>query len=85
MARAATAVYCSALHDLETSASTSIGRSSLPRWASDLDPDIAAQHVVTTLAGAHATKSTATLDMEEHRYTERTVDACLELARQYLD
>ncbi|MCA1832460.1 MAG: proline dehydrogenase family protein [Actinomycetota bacterium] len=49
----------------------------------DIDPDLALGNAERVVERAAAAGTTVTLDMEDHRYTERTVAACQALAERH--
>jgi proline dehydrogenase len=49
----------------------------------DLDPEVALGNAALVAARAAEADTTLTLDMEDHRYTDRTIDTCLRLAHRY--
>lgn len=82
-AEAATAVYREAIERIAgrgLDASVSV---KLTQLGLDVDAALAHANVakLADLAASHG--SAVTLDMEDHRYTQRTVDACLRLASEH--
>jgi proline dehydrogenase len=51
----------------------------------DVSRDSAVANAARVVARASQTGSTVTFDMEDHRYTERTVEICLDLAARHPD
>jgi proline dehydrogenase len=49
----------------------------------DLDPELAHRNAEAVVARAARAGRAVTLDMEDHRYTERTVEECLRLAEAH--
>jgi proline dehydrogenase len=57
----------------------------LTQMGLDLDPEVALGNAAVVAARAAEADTTVTLDMEDHRYTDRTIDTCLRLAHRYPD
>lgn len=79
-AAAATGVYVRALeqvagHGLRANVSVKLTQLGL-----DFDPRTAYVHAERICATASTYGTTVTLDMEDHRYTDRTIDTCLRLS-----
>jgi proline dehydrogenase len=55
----------------------------LTQMGLDLDPELAIGNAALVVARAVEADGSVTLDMEDHRYTEQTVDTCLRLADRY--
>jgi proline dehydrogenase len=55
----------------------------LTQMGLDLDPELAIGNAALVVARAVEADSSVTLDMEDHRYTEQTIDTCLRLADRY--
>lgn len=82
-AEAATAVYSDAIErigadDLPANVSVKLTQLGL-----DLDPEIAYANASKLAGLAGAKGSSLTLDMEDHRYTERTIEMCLRLHAEH--
>ena len=55
----------------------------LTQMGLDLDPELAIGNAALVVARAVEADSSVTIDMEDHRYTEQTIDTCLRLADRY--
>jgi proline dehydrogenase len=82
-ARAAAEVYSAAVErmasaDLQADLSVKLSQMGL-----DLDPELALANTAMVVHRAMEVDTSVTLDMEDHRYTDRTIDACLRLDHRY--
>lgn len=55
----------------------------LTQMGLDLDPELALGNAAVVAHRAVEADTTLTLDMEDHRYTDRTIEACLRLDHRY--
>lgn len=81
-AKAAAEIYLEALDAIEArdlSANVSV---KLTQMGLDFDPDLAFGLAETIVARARVASTSVTFDMEDHRYTDRTIEVCLALAGQ---
>ncbi|MHB8513435.1 MAG: proline dehydrogenase family protein [Actinomycetota bacterium] len=80
-AEAATSVYQDAINRIGSGAANVSVK--LTQLGLDLDADLAFANAsrLAMLAGSH--DSSLTLDMEDHRYTERTIETCLRLHKKF--
>lgn len=82
-AQAATDVYRTAIERVEAAGLRADLSVKLSQLGLDLDPEVALGNAAIVAARAAEADSTMTLDMEDHRYTDRTIDTCLRLAHRY--
>jgi proline dehydrogenase len=57
----------------------------LTQMGLDLDPEVAIGNAAVVAARAVEAETSVTLDMEDHRYTDATIDTSLRLAHRYPD
>jgi proline dehydrogenase len=76
-------VYMKAVERIEAARLDANVSVKLSQLGLDIDPDLALGNAGRVVERARVAGITVTLDMEDHRYTERTVDACLALAERY--
>lgn len=82
-AKAAAGSYLAALAEItrySLSANLSV---KLTQLGLDVDPGACAVHAEEITAAAAAAGTSVTLDMEDHHYTDRTLTACISLARAH--
>ena len=82
-AQAAADVYRSAIERIEAAGLQANLSVKLTQMGLDLDPEVALGNAAVVAARAAEAGTTLTLDMEDHRYTDLTVDTCLRLAHPY--
>jgi proline dehydrogenase len=82
-AQAATDVYRSAIERIESADLRANLSVKLTQMGVDLDPEFALGNVAVVAARAAEADTSLTLDMEDHHYTERTIETCLRLAHRY--
>jgi proline dehydrogenase len=82
-AQAATDVYRTGIERVEAAGLRADLSVKLTQLGLDLDPEVALGNAAIVAARAAEADSTLTLDMEDHRYTDRTIDTCLRLAHRY--
>lgn len=79
-AKAAAQLYLEALDEIASRSLSANVSVKLTQLGLDIDPDLAYAHAASIVARARAAGTTVTFDMEDHRYTDRTIDVCLALA-----
>jgi proline dehydrogenase len=79
MAERATQAYEQALNRIAAEALRANVSVKLTQMGLDVDGRLAYANVARVTSRARETGTTVTLDMEDHRYTDRTIDACLRL------
>lgn len=82
-AQAATRVYLTAIDRIEAAGLRANLSVKLTQMGLDIDEEFALGNAAVVAARAAEAGSTLTLDMEDHRYTDRTIDTCLRLAHRY--
>ena len=82
-AQAATDTYRGAIERIEAAGLRANLSMKLTQMGLDLDPEFAMGNAAVVVARAAEADASVTLDMEDHRYTDRTIDACLRLAHRY--
>ena len=82
-AQAATEAYRSAIERVESAGLRANLSVKLTQMGLDIDEEFALGNAAVVAARAAEAGSTLTLDMEDHRYTERTVETALRLAHRY--
>jgi proline dehydrogenase len=82
-AEAATVVYRQTLDRVEAESLDAGVSVKLTQIGLDLDPDLAHRNAETVIARAARAGTAVTLDMEDHRYTERTVEECVRLSEAH--
>jgi proline dehydrogenase len=82
-AQAAADTYRSAIERIEAAGPQANLSVKLTQMGLDLDPEVALGNAAVVAARAAEADSTVTLDMEDHRYTDLTIDTCLRLAHRY--
>jgi len=82
---AAAGTYRSALEQISTARLRANLSVKLTQMGLELDPEVALGNAALVAARAAEADTTVTLDMEDHRFTELTVDTCLRLAHRYPD
>ena len=82
-AQAATDVYRSAIERIEAAGLRGNLSVKLTQMGLDLDPEVALGNTALVVARAAEADSSVTLDMEDHRYTDLTIDTCLRLAHHH--
>ncbi len=82
-ARAAADIYLRAIERIRTEDLRANVSIKLTQMGLDVDEEAAFAHASEVVAAAGAAGTSVTLDMEEHTYTDRTVQACLRLAREH--
>jgi proline dehydrogenase len=82
-AQAATRVYLSAIDRIEAAGLRANLSVKLTQMGLDIDEEFAMGNAAVAAARAAEAGSTLTLDMEDRRYTDRTVDTALRLAHRY--
>ena len=84
-AAAATQAYLEAIQRVEAAGIGANQSAKLTQMGLDIDEELALGNAAVVAARAAEAESTLTLDMEDHRYTGRTVDTALRLAHRYPD
>jgi proline dehydrogenase len=79
-AASAAAVYGDAVTAIHIGGMDADVSMKLTQLGLDLDPALAYEHARGVVARADAAGTSVTLDMEDHRYTDSTIDACLRLS-----
>lgn len=82
-AAAATQAYLEAIQRVEAAGLRANQSGKLTQMGLDIDEELALGNSAVVAARAAEGGSTLTLDMEDHRYTGRTVDTALRLAHRY--
>lgn len=82
-AQAATRVYLSAIDRISSTGLRANLSAKLTQMGLDIDEEFALGNAAVVAARAAEAGSTLTLDMEDHRYTDRTIDTALRLAHRY--
>lgn len=82
-AQAATDVYRTAIERIEAAGLRANISVKLTQMGLDIDPEFALGNAAVVVARAAEADTSVTLDMEDHRYTDRTIDTCLRLAHRY--
>jgi len=83
IASAATDTYRTAIERLAGAGLRANISVKLTQMGLDLDPEVAIGNAAVVAARAAEADSTLTLDMEDHRYTDPTIDTCLRLTHRY--
>ncbi|MBI4729618.1 MAG: proline dehydrogenase family protein, partial [Acidobacteria bacterium] len=76
-------VYLRAIDQIEAAALSANVSVKLTQLGLDVDPEVAMANAALVAHRAVEASSSITLDMEDHRYTDRTIDACLRLGHRY--
>lgn len=79
-AKAAAQLYLEALDLIAENGLSANVSVKLTQLGLDIDRDLAHAHAATIVARARSAGSSVTFDMEDHRYTDRTIEVCLALA-----
>ena len=82
-AQAATDVYRNAIERVEAAGLRANLSVKLTQMGLDIDEEFALGNAAVVAARTAEAGSTVTLDMEDHRYTGRTIDTALRLAHRY--
>jgi proline dehydrogenase len=82
-AQAATEVYRSVIERVEAAGIRANLSAKLTQMGLDIDEEFALGNAAVVAARAAEAGETLTLDMEDHRYTDRTIDTALRLAHRY--
>jgi proline dehydrogenase len=82
-ARAAAEVYSAAVERIAAAGLQADLSVKLSQMGLDLDPELALANTAMVVHRAMEVETSVTLDMEDHRYTDRTIDACLRLDHRY--
>jgi proline dehydrogenase len=82
-AKAATEVTLRALDAIEAESLKANVSIKLTQLGLDVDREAALANVEQIVARAATARTTVTLDMEDHRYTDRTIDTCVALAAEH--
>ncbi len=82
-ARSDADAYVRALDRIESAGLQGNVSLKLTQMGLDVSREAAVENAARVVARAAGTGTTATLDMEDHRYTERTVEICLDLAARH--
>lgn len=82
-AAAATEAYLEAIQRVEAAGLRANQSAKLTQMGLDIDEEVALGNAAVVAARAAEGGSTLTLDMEDHRYTGRTIDTALRLAHRY--
>ncbi len=82
-AAAATTVYRDAVERIAAGGLRANISVKLTQLGLDLDPRVAYDNAESVVARAAEASSSVTLDMEDHRYTDRTIDTCLRLSGSF--
>lgn len=82
-AQDATKVYLELIERLASDSVNGNVSVKLTQLGLDVDEDAAMANALALTELAAAKQSSVTLDMEDHRYTDRTIEACLKLDAQY--
>jgi proline dehydrogenase len=82
-ANAAAVTYRAAIERVEAAGLRANLSMKLTQLGLDLDPEVAIGNAAVVVARAAEADTTVTLDMEDHRYTDPTIDTCLRLAHRY--
>lgn len=82
-AQAATDVYRTAIERIEAAGLRANISVKLTQMGLDIDPEFALGNAAVVVARTAEADTSVTLDMEDHRYTDRTIDTCLRLAHRY--
>jgi len=81
-AQAAADAYTAALDRLEATGDANIAVK-LSQLGLDVDREAAVKNAARVVERAAASGATVTFDMEDHRFTERTVEICLEMQERH--
>ena len=79
-ATTATGVYMDALERISAEGLRANVSAKLTQLGLDVDPRLAYAHAEQIAAKAEGLATSVTLDMEDHTYTDRTIDTCLRLS-----
>jgi proline dehydrogenase len=79
----AAAAYVAGIERIEAAGLDANISVKLTQLGLDVDRDLAVGNAGHVVERARAAGATVTFDMEDHRYTERTVDICLALQQRY--
>jgi proline dehydrogenase len=82
-AQAAADTYRSTIECVEAAGLNANLSMKLTQIGLDLDPEVAVGNAAMVAARAAEAATTITLDMEDHRYTDATIDTSLRLAHRY--
>ena len=82
-ANAAAVTYRAAIERVEAAGLRANLSMKLTQLGLDLDPEVAIGNAAVAVARGAEADTTVTLDMEDHRYTDPTIDTCLRLAHRY--
>jgi len=82
-AQAATEVYRAVIERVEAAGIRANLSAKLTQMGLDIDEEFALGNAAVVAARASEAGETLTLDMEDHRYTDRTLDTALRLAHRY--
>ena len=82
-AQAATDMYRAAIERISSAGLRANLSVKLTQLGLDLDPEVALGNAAIVTARAAEADTTLTLDMEDHRYTDQTIDTCLRLGHRY--
>lgn len=82
-ARAAAGAYLEALDRIRERSRRAEVSVKLTQLGLDIDPALALENARAVVERAAAVGTTVTLDMEDHRYTDRTIESCLKLNEQF--
>jgi proline dehydrogenase len=82
-AQAAADVYRAAIERVSSAGLQANISVKLTQMGLDLDPEFALGNAAVVAHRATEADTTLTLDMEDHRYTDRTIEACLRLDHRY--
>ena len=82
-AQAATDVYRSVIERVEAAGLRANLSAKLTQMGLDIDEEVASGNAAVVAARAAEAGATLTLDMEDHHYTDRTIDTALRLAHRY--
>lgn len=83
-ARAAAEAYRSILARIEAAGLPADLSVKLTQMGLDIDPNVALGNAALVVLRAAEAGTSVTLDMEDHAYTDRTIEACLRLARVHV-
>jgi proline dehydrogenase len=75
--------YLAAIERIEAAGLNANISVKLTQLGLDIDREIALSNAADVIERARGAGTTVTFDMEDHRYTERTVDACLALQERF--
>lgn len=82
-AAAATDAYRASIERVEAAGLRANQSAKMTQMGLDIDEEVALGNAAIVAARAAEAGSTLTLDMEDHRYTDRTIDTALRLAHRY--